>query len=168
MDEPWFDPRLVCMRLIVYILALREMLPWVFRFPTVGIFPPLFHTHLDLNPVVVREITSHRLRTFKQMIFSVIGGTWDIRFSFNFSVVLRQFSNCNILDSKIDCLDIRSSDVDPSVSQTSLLLLAVCLSHAVTTGLATWNFLVHHGVHISPVCSKYPVFKETRYFVIKA
>jgi len=159
MDEPWFDPRLVCIRFIVYILALREILPWVFRFPTVSIFPPVFHTHLDLNTVVVREITSRSLRTFKQMIFSVIGGAWHRRFSFNFSVVLRRFCNCNILDSKIDCLDIRSIKVDPSTSQNFFIAIGH-LSHALTTDLVTWNFLVLHGVHISPVCAKYSVLRK--------
>jgi hypothetical protein len=93
----------------------------------------VFHTHLDIN-TVVREISSRSPRTFKQTIFSVIGGAWDNRLSFNFFVVLRQFCNCKILDSKIDSLVIRSVNADPSISQTLLIVIGR-LSRALTIDL---------------------------------
>jgi len=49
MDEPWFDPRLVCMRVIVYNLALREMCPEFFGFlPSVS-----FHQCTTLTLILI-------------------------------------------------------------------------------------------------------------------
>jgi len=54
----------------------------VLQFPFISIFPPMAHTHLQINIVINIRTTGRRLRTFKQNSFYRIWGTFDRRVFF--------------------------------------------------------------------------------------
>jgi hypothetical protein len=64
------DPTPVRLRFMLHKVALGQGVLSVRRFSRVSIIPPMLHTHLYLNPNVIRRTSGRSLVTFKAVLFS--------------------------------------------------------------------------------------------------